>query len=562
MRRLLGLVLVAVAVTAATAVNEHAPTGVHIAFGTRDDEMSVTWHTLASNPGDPTVEFYPGVVDDVSESSDAPQVSRVEGSTRAFIDGGPERTVRFVHRATLPNLEPGAIYSYRVGNPATKTWSRLFNFCAKRNKSQISPAKPLKLLALCDQGHRESAGVVQLVAAEVADPATRPDALIHCGDFAYDLDTYSGRNGDRWLQDVEPVAAYVPYMTSQGNHERAYNFSHYVERFTMPGHGAHTGNAYYSFDLGPLHVVAFNAEAFFWPEYFDEAYMSRMYEWLVTDLRDANDDRANTPWVMVHGHRPMYCVDPKVPDLTPHANKPEFAGVCGWEKQAVRKGVASECEDEYAALGCSASNARESTRGSSTAARPRRAGGASPEGLWKASGESSGDFPIEKLLFDAGVDLYLAGHVHDYERYFPVYDEHVVNGTDVTLGRYVNPGATVHVTSGSGGNPEMWTDGMYNVSSDKKRPTPRGTCSHRAPWCAFQSGFAPKRTGAGYVYDFTYSRITVHDDETLEWEQVSAPSGALAGDGKKAVGEVIDRFVISAATHGPFASRGEKIATE
>ena len=82
------VLLVAVAVSAATAVNEHAPTGVHIAFGTRDDEMSVTWHTLASNPGDPTVEFYPGIIDDVSEFPDAPQVSRVEGSTRAFVDGG------------------------------------------------------------------------------------------------------------------------------------------------------------------------------------------------------------------------------------------------------------------------------------------------------------------------------------------------------------------------------------------------------------------------------------------------------------------------------------------
>ena len=297
--------------------------------------------------------------------------------------------------------------------------------------------------------------------------------------------------------DVEPVAAYVPYMTSQGNHERAYNFSHYAERFTMPGHGARTGNAYYSFDLGPLHVVAFNAEAFFWPEYFDEAYMSRMYEWLVTDLRAANDDRANTPWVMVHGHRPMYCVDPKVPDLTPHANKPEFAGVCGWEKQAVRKGVASECEDEYAALGCSASNARESTRGSSTAARPRRAGGASPEGLRKASGESSGDFPIEKLLFDAGVDLYLAGHVHDYERYFPVYDEHVVNGTDVTLGRYVNPGATVHVTSGSGGNPEMWTDGMYNASGIRNVRRHAGLARTGRRGARFRAGSRPSARALG-----------------------------------------------------------------
>ena len=121
------------------------------------------------------------------------------------------------------------------------------------------------------------------------------------------------------------------------------------------------------------------------------------------------------------------------------------------------------------------------------------------------------------------MDLYLAGHVHDYERYFPAFDERVVNGTDVTLERYVNPGATVHVTSGSGGNPEMWTNAMYNRTNGAGRKIPRGTCSHRAPWCAFQSGFAPKRTGEGYAYDFTYSRITVHDDRTLEWEQVSAP---------------------------------------
>ena len=32
----------------------------------------------------------------------------------------------------------------------------------------------------------------------------------------------------------------------------------------MPGAGASNGNAYYSFDVGPMHVVAFNAEAFFW----------------------------------------------------------------------------------------------------------------------------------------------------------------------------------------------------------------------------------------------------------------------------------------------------------
>ena len=254
-RGLVAFWLMAVAASAATA-DEHAPSGVHIAFGTRDDEMSVTWHTLASNPGDAVVEY--SLLSDVSASS------KVEGTTRAFVDGGPERSVRFVHRVVLSNLEPGATYKYRVGNPVTKAYSAWFDFVAKRSRAQIAAGPPLKLLALCDQGHRESAGVLQLVAAEVADPSTRPDALVHCGDFAYDLDTYSGRNGDRFLADIEPVAARVPYMTSQGNHERAYNFSHYAERFTMPGAGASNGNAYYSFDVGPMHVVAFNAEAFFW----------------------------------------------------------------------------------------------------------------------------------------------------------------------------------------------------------------------------------------------------------------------------------------------------------
>ena len=566
-RGVVALWLIAFAASAATA-DDHAPSGVHIAFGTRDDEMSVTWHTLASNPGDAVVEY--SLLSDVSASKPAPS-SRVEGTTRAFVDGGPERSVRFVHRVVLSNLEPGATYKYRVGNPVTKAYSAWFDFVAKRSRAQIAAGPPLKLLALCDQGHRESAGVLQLVAAEVADPSTRPDALVHCGDFAYDLDTYSGRNGDRFLADVEPVAARVPYMTSQGNHERAYNFSHYAERFTMPGAGVSNGNAYYSFDVGPAHVVAFNAEAFFWPEYFDAAYARRMYDWLVRDLRAANANRGNVPWILVHGHRPMYCVDTRVPDLTPHERKPEFDGACGWEKQAVRKGVASRCEDEYASLGCAAAFDAKSAESESEGfdvSVPRRAG---PGGhVAPKESKSPEDFPIEKALYENGVDLYLAGHVHDYERYFPAFDERVVNGTDVTLERYVNPGATVHVTSGSGGNPEMWTDAMYNRTNGAGRKIPRGTCSHRAPWCAFQSGFAPKRTGEGYAYDFTYSRITVHDDRTLEWEQVSAPSGPDSvgrGDGEVGdpkglpKGEVIDRFVISAAVHGPFASRGA-IATE
>jgi hypothetical protein len=36
------------------------------------------------------------------------------------------------------------------------------------------------------------------------------------------------------MRQIEPVAAYIPYMVSPGNHESAGNFSHFTHRFTMP----------------------------------------------------------------------------------------------------------------------------------------------------------------------------------------------------------------------------------------------------------------------------------------------------------------------------------------
>ena len=109
------------------------------------------------------------------------------------------------------------------------------------------------------------------------------------------------------MEDIQPIAAYLPYMTSAGNHESAYNFSHYTNRFNMPGERALENRE-------PLlllrrgaqaHVVAWNTEAFFFPEFFDEAYVARMYEWLEKDLAAANANRENVPWIVAYSHRPL-----------------------------------------------------------------------------------------------------------------------------------------------------------------------------------------------------------------------------------------------------------------
>ena len=89
--------------------------------------------------------------------------------------------------------------------------------------------------------------------------------------------------------------------------------------------------------------------------------------------------------------------------------------------------------------------------------------------------------------------------------------------------------------TGAGGNPSM---------NDKGKKPRRGRCDEDggAPWCAYVAGVDHD----GRLSDFTYSRVTVHNATTLEWEQMSALEG----------GEVIDRFYIVAPTHGPFANKG------
>ena len=43
------------------------------------------------------------------------------------------------------------------------------------------------------------------------------DAIIHVGDFAYDMYENNGERGDLFMEQIEPIASTVPYMTCPGN---------------------------------------------------------------------------------------------------------------------------------------------------------------------------------------------------------------------------------------------------------------------------------------------------------------------------------------------------------
>jgi Calcineurin-like phosphoesterase len=128
------------------------------------------------------------------------------------------------------------------------------------------------------------------------------EMLVHPGDISY-------ANGiqhywDEWGNMVQPFAAYRPWMVAPGNHEIFDAFVPYLYRFKMPSKesGAKFGNMYYSWNIGPVHLIALNSESL---EFWHTADPMEQYEWLKADL--ASVDRTVTPWVMSFWHTPWYC---------------------------------------------------------------------------------------------------------------------------------------------------------------------------------------------------------------------------------------------------------------
>ena len=95
-----------------------------------------------------------------------------------------------------------------------EAWSQVFYFKMPINTPNWSP----RLAFYGDLGNVNSKSM-----AYIQSDVQRGnfDAILHVGDFAYDMDTNNARVGDEFMRMIEAVAAYVPYMTCPGNHEQA-----------------------------------------------------------------------------------------------------------------------------------------------------------------------------------------------------------------------------------------------------------------------------------------------------------------------------------------------------
>lgn len=236
------------------ALCQTAPSQVHLSLGDSPDELRVSWVTETQTFAS-IVQFAPlagqqGVWNSTNPGSaeagagGARTVNGVQwrfaaSTTRSLwlhqarlrcavaiclyrFASSHVRTADFASRrvgqASLRGLQPGVSYGYRVSGDLL-SWSPRFTFRAPRPRADNDA--PLRLLAFCDAGVVDEARSGALDAAALDAESVQYDALLHCGDLAYDLDSQGGQTGDIFLNAMQPLVASLPWMVGPGNHEQA-----------------------------------------------------------------------------------------------------------------------------------------------------------------------------------------------------------------------------------------------------------------------------------------------------------------------------------------------------
>ena len=339
------------------------PEQIHLSYGDDDSSMRVTWSTL--NKTDRCFC--------VSGISSVKYIT-FEGYSTLFDVGHTQ----YIHRVTFNRLKYGQQYWYQCGDG--KWMSDVYTFKAKRTDRSYQP----RIAFYGDLGviHEQIMGKLT---TEINKGDF--DVILHVGDFAYNMESYDSRLGDQFMNMIQPLTTQIPYMTCPGNHEVYGNFTNYKHRFTMPN-DVNSSKMFYSFNLGPAHIISFSTEYYFDLQYGVKQIWEQ-WKWLREDLKKANKNRNIHPWIITMGHKPMYCSNNTTADCTNN-------------ESVIRTGLP----------------------------------------FFKA-------FGLEKLFYENGVDLTLWAHQHSYERLWPLYDRRVMNSS--TNKPYTNPQAPVHIITGSAG---------------------------------------------------------------------------------------------------------------
>jgi len=377
------------------------PEQIHLAFGSSPDTMSVQW----------------GTMDTFCETLSSVQYGLTEDSLSMSVEGNcfpfdiTDQLQQSNHVAKMKSLEASTKYYYRVGDKTSDVWSSVYYFTTAPDESTLEASLPQKFLVYGDLGSGasqpdHSSTIMPWASEEVQ--AGHFDMILHVGDFAYDFNTDNGNVGRQFMNEVQNMSAYLPYMVDHGNHENHYKFAHYTEFYrnqplndvdpsVTTDNGVAPNNWYFSWNVGLVHFVTLSSEIYYHSSEYP-GMVRAQWEWFKADLEKAAGNRTAAPWIIVHAHRGLYC---------------SCDGDCGTTATRMRAGMPA----------------------------PGGAGGL--------------EFGLEELLYKYGVDLWINGHEHNYERMYDVApDEKYTIASGKTTQNTHNPPATVYIVTGDAGNKE------------------------------------------------------------------------------------------------------------
>uniref|UniRef100_A0A0E0B508 Purple acid phosphatase n=1 Tax=Oryza glumipatula TaxID=40148 RepID=A0A0E0B508_9ORYZ len=390
--------------------NPKAPVFPRLSQGKGWNEMAVTWTS-----GYNVDEAYPFVEWRMNGKENA-RARRSPADTLTFtrnhLCGKPAnaegyRDPGFIHTAFLKNLWPNREYSYQIGHElldGTIVWGKSSTFRASPSPGQASLQR---IVIFGDMGLGQSDGSNELAGFQPGAQVTTErlikdlpnyDAVFHIGDLSY-------ANGflaqwDQFTAQISPVASRVPYMVASGNHERT---SRDTGGFYSGGDDSH----------GECGVPA-------------ETY-----------FRAPAAANRGKPWYAADHGMFRFCVGDTEHDWRPGTAQHAFLDGCF--AAADRKHQPWLVFAAHRPLGYS-SNEYYAREGSFSEPMGRT---------------------LQPLWQKHRVDLAVYGHVHNYERTCPVYENTCTaapaaaggggNGSSPAAAYTGALGGTIHVVAGTGG---------------------------------------------------------------------------------------------------------------
>eukprot|EP01088_Endostelium_zonatum_P007209 TRINITY_DN193_c0_g1_i1.p1 TRINITY_DN193_c0_g1~~TRINITY_DN193_c0_g1_i1.p1 ORF type:complete len:434 (-),score=64.78 TRINITY_DN193_c0_g1_i1:195-1496(-) len=352
-------------------------------------------------------------------------------------------TVGYVHHAVIQSLFPDTLYSYTV-TVANNTYGDVHTF----RTSNTSFTAPFKIPLYGDMGISNSLNtmnqVTKLISADhLNQSAEHIPFILHVGDISYADDRNSilyEHVWDTWFNMMSKVLTTTPYMVMPGNHEHesgrpflpySQYFVDFNYRFKMPL-------------AGPLS---------------DPYYHKPHNMWWSFDHQNVHIIALSTE--TDYSHSPY---------------DPNFGDQVAWLHEDLIKAAANRHNVPW------------------IIAMGHRPLYTSAKGGYFQNAQYPLRDAIEDLFHQYGVDIYFSGHVHAYERTWPVYK-------NVTEKTYDNPKGLTTITAGGAG----CTEGLL---TDWVEP--------RAEWSA-----------KIFDQDETYGLIHIESNSVLKWELFSAKHNAV-----------------------------------